>query len=55
MRQTISGLIVAAAMLAASAAPAMACGLGLPLRPGLCPGLFGLRYVRWLGLWRLGF
>jgi hypothetical protein len=30
MRQTISGLIAAAAMLAASAAPAMACGWGYP-------------------------
>jgi hypothetical protein len=30
MRQTISGLVAAAALLAASAAPAMACGWGYP-------------------------
>lgn len=37
MRQTISGLIAAAAILAASAAPAMACGWGYPCGPAYVP------------------
>ncbi|HUN98846.1 MAG TPA: hypothetical protein VMU69_21775 [Bradyrhizobium sp.] len=39
MRQTISGLIAAAAMLAASAAPAMACGWGYPCGPAYVPAV----------------
>lgn len=37
MRQTISGLIAAAAVLAASAVPAMACGWGYPCGPAYVP------------------
>jgi hypothetical protein len=37
MRQTISGLVAAAAVLAASAAPAMACGWGYPCGPAYIP------------------
>src|ERR1700753_2366201 len=37
MRQTISGLVAAAAVLAASAAPAMACGWGYPCGAAYVP------------------
>jgi hypothetical protein len=37
MRLTISGLVAAAAVLAASAAPAMACGWGYPCGPAYVP------------------
>jgi hypothetical protein len=39
MRQTISGLIAAAALMAASAAPAMACGWGFPCGPAYVPAV----------------
>ena len=61
MRQTISGLVAAIALVTASAVPALACGFGGVLRMGLWqplradlrpgPGLFGLQQrLRRLGL-----